>query len=133
MKIYPKVFDRERDKIYAAEDYIRNYNDKFFNLQINMAFVNSFHPQAKYYDKKDRAYGWYVNDARDYGTIWLNIPLNINRSYEDICHTMRHELAHAYCHLRLGYNGHHGPTWRRIAKIMRVKTECYKNHRDNDK
>lgn len=134
-----KVIEPAHDnrKMRLALDYLCNLNTRYFNLCLTMCTV----PYAKqeftkpdgritlaYYTKSWKSSQFYDGKNR-FGMITFNMESISTMPDEDICELVRHELAHAIVDIKLKCDHEsccgHGRTWRRVAKLLRVKTERY--------
>lgn len=126
---WSKLYMENKDKISNAEDYLDNLNRRYFKLSLDITCAPELDNNCgvskdclAYYDPKWRR--WHNDPKRKHGGITLNLLALFRYKEEYIFEVMRHELAHAICDMRYGKGGH-GPTWIKIAKLMRVDTKRY--------
>ncbi len=128
------------DKISTAIDYFHNINRKWFKLDVYFISVPCGE-QTVFKRNAGICLAHYTpitySDGYRAGHITLNVETLIKMDQEAINETIRHEYAHAVQDIKYNalnepnvnpnhkYGNGHGPTWIRIAKLMRVNTKRY--------
>ncbi len=124
-------------KIRMAQDYLNNLNNRYFNLCVNLCLVpygeKSFIRSNGAIALATYTRNWvgckFYDGMNRYGTITFNMESMSKMDDKDILELVRHELAHAIVDQKLKVDNEarcgHGKTWKRVAKLLRVKTDRY--------
>lgn len=121
---YKFFITQKKERILC--NYFHNLNDKYFKLPVD--FICSYPDQPPFANRRKHAYlerciGFYDGACK---MICLNMDYVETLSLERLMETVRHEIAHAIVDIRYKKpNEWHGPTWIKVAKLLRVDTKRY--------